>query len=153
MSETTLRDVMIDPKTYENVADHIPEKEEGKAYALRKMEAKDIAPMASILSKIGMKEIKACFSPDDIQGLASGKSAEDAAAAVGFTVVFDIAGVIFGNYEKCQDDIFKLLASLSGKSKEEIAKLPLDTFFEMIVEVVRKEEFKDFISVVPKLFK
>lgn len=120
---------------------------------LRKLEAKDIAPMASILSKIGMKEIKACFSPDDIQGLASGKSAEDAAAAVGFTVVFDIAGVIFGNYEKCQDDIFKLLASLSGKSKEEIAKLPLDTFFEMIVEVVRKEEFKDFISVVSKLFK
>ena len=120
---------------------------------LRKLEAKDIAPMASILSKIGMKEIKACFSPDDIQGLASGKSAEDVAAAVGFTVVFDIAGVIFGNYEKCQDDIFKLLASLSGKSKEEIAKLPLDTFFEMIVEVVRKEEFKDFISVVSKLFK
>ena len=109
--------------------------------------------MASILSKIGMKEIKACFSPDDIQGLASGKSAEDAAAAVGCTVVFDIAGIILGNYERCQDDIFRFLGGLSGKSKEEIASLPLDSFAEMIVEVVRKEEFRDFMKVVSKLFK
>ena len=121
--------------------------------ALRKLEAKDIAPMASILSKIGMKEIKNCFNPDDLQELASGKNAEDAAAAVGFTVIFDIAGVIFGNYEKCQDDIFRFIAGLSGKSKEEIAKLPLDAFFELIIEIVQKEEFKDFFKVVSKLFK
>ena len=120
---------------------------------LRKLEAKDVAPMASILSKIGMKEIKACFNPDDIQEIVSGKDAEDAAAAVGFTVIFDIAGVILGNYEKCQDDIFKLIASLSGKDKEGIAKLPLDTFFELIIEIVQKEEFKDFFKVVSKLFK
>lgn len=135
-------------ETTNNVAEMTTE-----GIALRKLEAKDIAPMASILSKIGMKEIKNCFNPDDIQLLASGKNAEDAAAAVGFTVIFDIAGVIFGNYEKCQDDIFRFIAGLSGKSKEEIAKLPLDTFFELIIEIVQKEEFKDFFKVVSKLFK
>ena len=135
-------------ETTNNVAEMTTE-----GIALRKLEAKDIAPMASILSKIGMKEIKNCFNPDDLQELASGKNAEDAAAAVGFTVIFDIAGVIFCNYEKCQDDIFRFIAGLSGKSKEEIAKLPLDAFFELIIEIVQKEEFKDFFKVVSKLFK
>lgn len=153
MNGTTLKDILTDPETYENVADYIPEKEEGKAYALRELKAKDIAPMASILSKIGLKEIKECFNPDDIQELASGKSAEEAAAAVGLTIFADIAGVIFDNYEKCQDDIFRLLASLSGKSKEEIASLPMDSFAEMIIDVIKKEEFKDFFKVVSKLFK
>lgn len=135
-------------ETTNNVAEMTTE-----GIALRKLEAKDIAPMASILSKIGMKEIKNCFNPDDIQLLTSGKNEEDAAATVGFTVIFDITGVIFGNYEKCQDDIFRFIADLSGKSKEEIAKLPLDTFFELIFEIVQKEEFKDFFKVVSKLFK
>lgn len=135
-------------ETTNNVAEMTTE-----GIALRKLEAKDIAPMASILSKIGMKEIKSCFNPDDLQELASGKNTEEAAAVVGFTVVFDIASVILGNYEKCQDDIFRFIAGLSGKSKEDIAKLPLDTFFELIIEIVQKEEFKDFFKVVSKLFK
>lgn len=135
-------------ETTNNVAEMTTE-----GIALRKLEAKDIAPMASILSKIGMKEIKSCFNPDDLQELASEKNTEEAVAAVGFTVVFDIASVILGNYEKCQDDIFRFIAGLSGKSKEDIAKLPLDTFFELIIEIVQKEEFKDFFKVVSKLFK
>lgn len=136
-------------ETTNNVAEMVTENK----IELRKLEAKDIAPMASILSKIGLKEIKDCFNPDDIQELASGKSAEEAAAAVGLTIFADIAGVIFANYDKCQDDIFRLLASLSGKSKEEIASLPMDSFAEMVIEVVKKEEFKDFFKVVSKLFK
>lgn len=135
-------------ETTNNVAEMTTE-----GIALRKLEAKDIAPMVSILSKIGLKEIKECFNPADLQELASGKNAEEAATAVGLTVFTDLAGVIFGNYEKCQDDIFRFLASLSGKSKEEIAKLSLDTFFELLIEVIKKEEFKDFFKVVSKLFK
>ena len=98
-----------------------------------------------------MKEIKECFNPADLQELA--KSGEEAATAVGLTVFTELAGVVFANYERCQDDIFRFLASLSGKSKEEIASLPMDSFAEMVIEVIKKEEFKDFFSVVAKLFK
>lgn len=123
-----------------------------KKYALRKLEAKDIAPMASILSKIGIKEIKGCFNPEDIQKLTDGKNAEEAIAAVGVAVMIDIVGVILGNYEKCQNDIFRFLSSLSGMDIKQIESLPLDTFTEMVIDVVKKEEFKDFIKVVSKLF-
>ena len=111
---------------------------------LRPLEAKDIAPMASILSKIGVKQFKDCF-PTDVKT----KDME----AVGISVAFEIAGIILANYEKCQDDIFKFLASLSGMTKEEVEKLSLATFMEMVVALVQKDEFKDFFSVVSKLLK
>lgn len=122
-----------------------------KGYTLRKLEARDIAPMASILSKIGIKELKNCINGSDIQQILSGKAVQ--AEAVGMAVAFDFVGVILANYEKTQNDIFKLLASLSGKTEKQIESLPLADFTEMIVDVVKKEEFKDFIKVVSKLFK
>ena len=85
--------------------------------------------------------------------MVSGKDANEAAAAVGITVAFDLAGVIIGNYEKCQNDIFKFLSSLSEMDIKEVESLPIDTFTEMVIDVIRKEEFTDFIKVVSKLFK
>ena len=124
-----------------------------KNYTLRKLEAKDIAPMASILSKIGLKEVKNCFSPDDMKAIAGGDGSIEAVGAVGVSVAFEIAGVILSNYERCQNDVFSFLASLSGMDKKQIESLPLDTFTEMVIDVVKKEDFKDFMKVVSKLFK
>ena len=124
-----------------------------KKYTLRKLEAKDIAPMASILSKIGLKEVKNCFSPDDIKAIAGGEGGIEAVGAVGVSVAFEIAGVILSNYERCQNDVFSFLASLSGMDIKQIESLPLGTFTEMVIDVVKKEDFKDFMKVVSKLFK
>ena len=124
-----------------------------KKYTLRKLEAKDIAPMASILSKIGLKEVKNCFSPDDMKAIAGGDGSIEAVGAVGVSVAFEIAGVILSNYERCQNDVFSFLASLSGMDIKQIGSLPLGTFTEMVIDVVKKEEFKDFMKVVSKLFK
>ncbi|MEE0517519.1 MAG: hypothetical protein UC708_06525 [Anaerovoracaceae bacterium] len=122
-------------------------------YELRKLEAKDIAPMASILSKVGIREVKNCFSPDDMKVIANSEGNMEAVGAVGVSVAFEIAGVILRNYERCQNDIFSFLSSLSGMDIKQIESLPLDTFTEMVIDVVKKEEFKDFIKVVSKLFK
>ena len=124
-----------------------------KKYTLRKLEAKDIAPMASILSKIGLKEVKNCFSPDDMKAIAGGEGGIEAVGAVGVSVAFEIAGVILSNYERCQNDVFSFLASLSGMDIKQIESLPLGTFTEMVIDVVKKEDFKDFMKVVSKLFK
>ena len=124
-----------------------------KKYTLRKLEAKDIAPMASILSKIGLKEVKNCFSPDDMKAIAGGDGSIEAVGVVGVSVAFEIAGVILSNYERCQNDVFSFLASLSGMDIKQIESLPLGTFTEMVFDVVKKEEFKDFMKVVSKLFK
>lgn len=124
-----------------------------KKYELRNLEAKDIAPVASILSKIGIREVKSCFSPDDMKAIAGSECSMEAIGAVGVSVALEIADVILRNYERCQYDIFRFLSSLSGIDVEQIESMPPYIFAEMVIDVIMKEEFKDFMKVVSKLFK
>lgn len=129
-----------------------------KAYELRRLTAEDVFPMFQIISKIGIKEFKNCFESPEvmqiIQGAASGKKGKDEVqTSVGMAVAFDLAGIIVSNLASCKNDIYQFLAQLSGMTTKEIAGLPMMTFFEMIIDVIKKEEFKDFFQVVAKLLK
>ena len=73
--------------------------------------------------------------------------------AVGLAVAVDIAGVIMANVPNAKEDIYLFLSQISNMSKDDIKELPISTFAEMIIDVVKKEEFKDFFGVVSKLFK
>lgn len=139
--------------------------ETAKAFELRNLTADDMFPMFQIISKIGVKEFKGCFSsPEAKSAIAAamanrGKeesSAESEAAdlnAVGVSIAFDIASVILANIGNCKNDIYQLLSQLSGMTVKEIAQLPMLTFTEMVVAVVKKEEFKDFFKGATRLFK
>lgn len=128
-----------------------------KAFELRQLTADDIFPMFQIVSKIGVREFKSCFESEEVRkaimDMASGAKDQANVSAVGLTVAVDIAGVIISNLYKCKDDIYQLLSQLSGMKTKEIANLPMTTFLEMIVAVVKKEEFKDFFQGVTKLLK
>lgn len=128
-----------------------------KAFELRSLTADDMFPMFNIISKIGINEFKRCFESPDVQtaisGMVSGKDGQDKLAAVGMTIAFDLASVVISNIGKCKDDIYLLLSQLSGMTKKEIASLPMSTFMEMIIAVVKKDEFSDFFQAVSKLFK
>lgn len=137
---------------------------EEKQYQLRALCAKDIFPMSKIINKIGIKEFSKAFQSEDIQKLiqsfqkdaeetAEKNTEEDAAILVGVSVAFELVTIILEKLPGCEEDIYGLLASLSGLTKAEVRDLPLDVFMELIVEVVRKEEFANFIKVVLKLFK
>lgn len=119
-------------------------------YELRKLEAGDIFPMFNIISKIGVKELKGCFESEDVKTMVAGKSDVN---AIGAKVLLDVAGIIICNISSAEQDIYSFLSGLSGMSKEEIKKLDMATFAEMIITVFKKEEFKDFFQVVSELFK
>ena len=57
------------------------------------------------------------------------------------------------NLPKCEKEIYSFLAGLSGMTAKEIADLDMVTFTEIVIAVVRKEEFQDFFKVVSGLFK
>ena len=122
-----------------------------KVYELRDLQSKDIFPTVKIISKIGINEFKQCFSSDDIKALV-GEDKVDV-EAIGLSVFLDVANVVLSHIPSCEEDIYLLLSGLSGMSKKEIAELPLLTFTEMIIDVVKKDEFKDFIKVVSKFLK
>lgn len=127
-------------------------------YTLRSLQGADIFPMSAIIKKIGMKEFKNAFQDEEIKDLVksinSGEISKDAAAnQAGMAVILNIVDVVLGNLPRAEKDIYKFLASLSGMKPDEVAALPMATFTGMVIDVIQKDEFKDFIKVVSRLFK
>lgn len=129
--------------------------EETTKYELRDLQSKDVFPMFKIISKIGIKEFKSCFESDEVKEMvANAKDGGEAAATnIGFSVLVDMAGIIISHISDAEKEIYSFLASLSGMKEKDIAELDMVVFAEMIVDVVKKEQFRDFIQVVSKLFK
>ena len=127
-------------------------------YTLRSLQGADIFPMSAIIKKIGVKEFKNAFQDEEIKDLVksinSGEMSKDAAAnQAGMAVILNIVDVVLGNLPRAEKDIYKFLASLSGMKPDEVAALPMNTFVKMVIDVIKKDEFKDFIKVVSRLFK
>lgn len=127
-------------------------------YTLRSLQGADIFPMSAIIKKIGVKEFKNAFQDEEIKDLVksinSGEISKDAAAnQAGMAVILNIVDVVLGNLPRAKKDIYKFLASLSGMKPDEVAALPMATFTGMVIDVIQKDEFKDFIKVVSRLFK
>ena len=130
-------------------------------YELRALKASDFFLVTRILSKIGVKECKACLESVEIKqaiknmmdNQEDGKIADSDVASIGMTVVFDIASVVLERMENCEKDIYNLLSRLSGLKEAEIADLPMADFGEMVIAVIKHEGFRDFFTAVIKQFK
>lgn len=132
--------------------------EEAK-YEFRKIMADDIFTMVSIISKIGVNKFSQCLQSDEMRELVSklksnkNVSKDDISIVAGAGVLLNIAQVIFEGMPKCKDDIYKLLVDTSNLTLEEVKSLDGVTFFEMIIDFVKKEEFMDFIKAASKFAK
>ena len=140
-----------------------------KPYQLRELCAEDMFPMFTIIRKIGLRELKDCFSKETIEGLVEvfmngaktkakeGEETQDnTLVAAGISVlpsVLDVVDVLLVNIPKCEHDFYKFLANISNLKVEEIKKLKPADFVGMIIDVIKKEEFKDFFKVVSESFK
>lgn len=112
------------------------------SFEFRKLTAADIVPMSKILSKIGIEEFADCFSTKEKD--------EDKA---GMKVAFSMANIILAHIEYCDKEIFTFLANISGMKIQHIKELSIADFAEMMIALISKEEFKDFIQVVSRLLK
>lgn len=125
-------------------------------YTFKKFEAPDVFPMFKILGKIGINEFTKCFENDGIKGLIESLkngNTEGMDSVVGMTVMLEAVNVILGNLPKCEGEIYRLLSQTSNLTVDEVRKLDLATFTEMIIDFVQKDDFKDFFKVVSRLFK
>ena len=127
-----------------------------KPYTFRKLDSTDMFLMFKILGKIGIKEFKKCFEGDGLDALmASFKGSVDrdkAMTAVGVSIGFDAVDLILNGLPKAEQEIYSLLARVSGMKEDEI-KNDMILFTEMVIDFVKKDEFPAFIKVVSRLFK
>lgn len=127
---------------------------EAKPYTFRTLNAGDVAPMCAIIGKIGINNFTKCFDSEELlEVIQGGKSAKNLTNLAGMTVAFDMANIIISHISECEKDIFNLLAKVSGLKVDAIKAFDLATFAEMVIDFVKKEEFKDFFKVASKSFK
>lgn len=123
-------------------------------FTFRKLNSTDTFLMFKILGKIGINEFTKTFDTKEIKALVEGnKDSADATTAVGMSVILGMANLIISKLPYCEEDIYQMLSNVSDLSVEKIKTLDFVTFAEMVIAFIKKEEFKDFIKVVLKLFK
>jgi hypothetical protein len=132
-----------------------------KPYKLRELSAQDIFSMSRIIKKIGVANFKKCLDGEEMKaaiaeymrGEKEGEKKDLGGLTVaGIDVTFEIASVIFDRLPECETEIYAFLSSLSGLKILMIQKLPMACFFDMIIDVIKKPEFKDFFKRASRLF-
>ena len=123
-------------------------------YTFRRLNSTDIFLMTKIIGKIGINEFTACLEKDSVKHMLNSITGKDSTntTMVGISVILEAANVIMGNISKCESEIYQLLANVSGMPVKDIKGLDGVIFFEMVMDFVMKEEFRDFIRVVSKRF-
>lgn len=153
-----------------------------KPYTLRRLQAKDISPMAKIIGKIGIDELVSCYGDDDFTELmvrlknrkemvnraaeqngdsifqmgpvrTSSKDKDNSEFVLGVAVATRIANRVLMNVDRCEKEVYGLLGSLSGMSAAEVAELDLEIFIQMIMDVARENNVVNFIRAATKLLK
>ena len=123
-------------------------------YTFRRLNSTDVFLMFKIIGKIGINDFAKCFEQNNLQALIkNSKDMDKTAAMVGISVVLDMANIIVSNLPKCEKEIYEMLSNVSNLTIDEVKALDFVTFTEMVIEFIKKEEFKDFFKVVLRLFK
>lgn len=139
--------------------EQVTEPTEQKPYTLRALCAKDVFPMVKIIRKIGLKDIGKAFDPDEIKAITESVSEEENATVdsiaetVGVAVVLKIVDVVLENLEAAEQEIFGFLGGLAGMTVDEVGSLPMDVFFEMLMDTFQSKEFVGFMRVVSRFLK
>lgn len=143
----------------ENTITGVPVEVPQKKYTFRKLEATDIGLITKLIAKIGVNKIAVVFKSEEVRKLFAKNNVEDESneddnpmLTIGAVVVTELVQLIAEAYDRCEADLHNLLSSTSNLSVEEVQKLELGEFFEMLFDFFKKDEFVDFLKPVLKSF-
>ena len=119
-------------------------------YELRRMTSYDIFPICTIIQKTGVDEDKQILRSSELQEMIKTK---DKADSIGLAFLLDLASLVIGNLPKCEADLYKFLASMTKASEKELKEISPADFLDLIIAVIKHEDFKDFFSHASQLLK
>lgn len=132
--------------------------EQPKKWQFRELKGKDIFLMLPVLKRIGINNLKKCFGGDLIKGIVKdneGKEREAQIEAATMGAMLEFGQVLIEGLaeEGCDVAIYNLLANVSNLTRAEVEDLGLLELPEMIIDFVKKDEFKDFLKVAQSYIK
>lgn len=112
---------------------------------MRPLKGTDIYLMTAIIAKIGVKNLIRCLYLQEMKEERK-ETEEDDADALGQIVFFAMIDVVIDRLEACEGPICKLLARLYDMQESEIRELGANEYIDMLVDVVKDENFVDFFK-------
>lgn len=116
---------------------------------LRKLKSKDLFTFTRFFKKIGAGEIVDQFYKQvDIDA-----TDESAVIDRGKGIIGTLTNVLFENIDTIETELNEFLADMTETNVETIQELDINEFAELVIELVQKEELKDFLSSFGHLVK
>lgn len=120
---------------------------------LRRLQATDLFMITKIIKGIGIDKITKAL---DVKALLSASAAEKSGEkvdvrAVGVDVVMSVVSIIIENLADVEQDVYKFTGSVASMKPSDVAKMDIGDFMDLIVAIVKKEEFTDFFKRASKL--
>lgn len=123
-------------------------------FELRRMTSADIFPLCTIIKKIGIDEVKKVInSPELMKLISDTKGKENQIEKVTIELTLDIVSLVVGNLPKCENDLYKFLASMTKKSEKELREISPADFLDLVIAVIKHEDFADFFKRASQLLK
>ena len=140
----------------EIIKEEVKETEQPKKWQFRTLKSTDIFLMLPVLKKIGINNLRKMVSGDIIKGIIADKKEDgydSQVEAATFGAMLEFAQILIEGLDGCEEQLFRLLANTSNLTVEEIAELSLVELPLMIIDFVKKDEFKDFLKVAQSYIK
>ena len=129
-------------------------------YEMRSLQASDIFSVVKILNGIGLNNVKEAINIEEINEIRktmtednSEDNSEKVYSQVGVKVVMSITTVILENLPKVENDLYTFVGSVIGVKPKDVAKMDMGEFMDLLIAIIKKEEFKDFFKRASKLIK
>ena len=140
----------------EIIKEEVQATEQTKKWQFRRLKSTDIFLMLPVIKRIGINNLRKMVSGDIIKGIvADNKEAgyESQVEAATFGAILEFAQILVEGLDGGEEQLFRLLANTSNLTVEEIGELDLVEFPLMVIDFVKKEEFKDFLKVAQSYIK
>lgn len=125
--------------------------EKRKTLFVRALTADDVGTLFDIAAAVGSDEIAALTEDPAISAavarISSGKGkGKNSFREVGAVAVTKVIAIVIRNYSKCEPQLKKLLASLTGTTAEEIGQSSPAYYAALLRELATTKEIRDFFT-------
>lgn len=111
-------------------------------YNFKTMKATDVFKLTSILAKIGVKDIKESIG----NYMTLSKNANEDKNTLALNLGVDIVEVLLSNIEKCEESIYRFLASVTDLSERDIKEMEATEFITLLYDLFAQKEYIDFFK-------
>ena len=125
-------------------------------FELRRLQASDLFAMVRLLNVIGFKELKTVINLEEIKEARKNitdENKETLYVEMGTKIITSLVPFIFEKLSVAENEIYTFVGGIANMKVKDVSKMDAIDFIDLLTEIFKKEEFKDFFKRASKLIK